>query len=141
MLINLKWPLKLLTVSKIGFVFISANDAHSEIYAYVSNKKALSSAEAFVAPQFVLQKGLAVEELRDEIYSQLIKQTTENPNRDTLVKYWELLVFCSATFLPTQKLIKYAGAHVQVQQQSEANTGSIAMLAQVCICERFPICN
>jgi hypothetical protein len=92
----------------------------------------MPSAEQFAGPQYVLQKGLAVEELRDEIYAQLLKQTTENPNRDLLVKYWELIAFCSVTFLPTAKFIKYVGAHLQVQQQTEGNSGSIASLAHVC---------
>ena len=101
------------------------------MYAYVSSKKQLPSAEQFAGPQYILQKGLAVEELRDEIYAQLLRQTTENPNRELLVKYWELMAFCSATFLPTAKLMKYVGAHLQVQYQMEGNAGSIASLAQV----------
>lgn len=103
----------------------------NKIYAYVSNKKHTSSADIFAPAQFVLQKGLAVEDLRDEIYAQLLRQTTENPNRDLLVKYWELIVFCTATFLPTPKLLKYVAAHLQVQQQTEGSSGSIASLAQL----------
>lgn len=106
-----------------------------EIYTYVSAKKQLPKEEQFAGPQFVLQKGLAVEELRDEIYSQLLRQTFDNPNRDNAVKYWELIVFCSATFLPTTKFIKYVGAHLQAQVLTEG-TGSIASLAQV---PHFPL--
>ncbi len=102
-----------------------------EIFVYISNKKNLSGPDMFAAPQFILQKGLAVEELRDEIYSQLLKQTTENPNRDLLVKYWELLVFCSATFLPSTKFIKFVSAHFQSQQHSEVSSGTVSSLAQV----------
>lgn len=105
----------------------------SKIYTYASNKKQLASADAFAPTQFVLQKGLAVEDLRDEIYVQLLKQTTENPTRDLLVKYWEIIVFCSATFLPTPKLIKYVASHLQVQQQTEGSSGTIASLAQLAV--------
>lgn len=37
--------------------------------------------------------------LRDELYVQLCRQTTENPLRDSLLRGWELLAVCLA-FVP-----------------------------------------
>ena len=45
--------------------------------------------------------------LRDELYVQLCRQTTENPKRDSLIRGWELMAIClsfvppSPTFQPT----------------------------------------
>src|SRR5688572_11624180 len=38
--------------------------------------------------------------LRDEVYMQLCKQTTQNPKLESTMKGWELMLFCLATFPP-----------------------------------------
>jgi hypothetical protein len=42
--------------------------------------------------------------LRDEVYMQLCKQTTQNPKIASTIKGWELMVFCMATFPPSKHL-------------------------------------
>lgn len=51
--------------------------------------------------------GMALSEpaLRDELYLQTLKQITNNPNRPSLMKGWEVLCAYSATFPPSKSLI------------------------------------
>lgn len=37
--------------------------------------------------------------LRDELYVQLCRQTTENPKRESMIRGWELMAIC-LSFLP-----------------------------------------
>lgn len=56
--------------------------------------------------KFILSKGLETEELRNEIYCQIVKQMGDNPKGDQVLKAWELLAFCSGTFVPGDNLLK-----------------------------------
>jgi myosin-7 len=51
------------------------------------------------------------EELRDEVYCQLIKQTTNNPNPDGLVKGWQLFGIMSGAFPPSKEFEPYLLSH------------------------------
>lgn len=42
--------------------------------------------------------------LRDEVYMQLCKQTTENPRTQSTIKGWELMLFCISSFPPSKHL-------------------------------------
>lgn len=52
--------------------------------------------------QEILQRGLDEPLLRDEIYVQLIKQTTMNPNPRSLLLGWKLIYLCLLTFAPEE---------------------------------------
>lgn len=53
--------------------------------------------------------------LRDELYVQLCRQTTENPLRDSLLRGWELLAVCLAFVPPSSAfqpaLTNYVNRH------------------------------
>lgn len=49
----------------------------------------------------------APEELRDEVYCQLIKQTTNNPNQEALLKGWQLIGLCSGVFPSSEEFYPY----------------------------------
>ncbi|CAM9360042.1 unnamed protein product, partial [Ectocarpus fasciculatus] len=48
---------------------------------------------------------MAPEELRDEMFCQVIKQTRGNPNAEHTERGWRLLLFCLSTFSPSQNLM------------------------------------
>jgi hypothetical protein len=48
---------------------------------------------------------MAPEELRDEMFCQVVKQTKGNPNSDFTQKAWHLMFFCLSTFSPSQNLM------------------------------------
>lgn len=84
----------------------TAESTFSKILGYMNDRK--SNSPAFNLAHFILQKGLAHEELRDEIYCQLCKQLTNNTNEPSLG--WELMGFCVSVFPPSQHFLKYLGA-------------------------------
>lgn len=57
----------------------------------------------------------APEELRDEIYCQLIKQTTNNPSPASDLKGWQLIAICAGAFPPSKDfepyLLSYCDKH------------------------------
>lgn len=54
---------------------------------YMGDKRATNSKTTDLAyAKFILHKGLVHKELRDEIYCQVCKQVTNNPNRDSKAK-------------------------------------------------------
>uniref|UniRef100_A0A3Q4HIX7 Pleckstrin homology, MyTH4 and FERM domain containing H3 n=1 Tax=Neolamprologus brichardi TaxID=32507 RepID=A0A3Q4HIX7_NEOBR len=71
--------------------------------------------------QGVLQTCLDLRPLRDEVYCQLVKQTsyTPSPNTAAHLRYWQLLTCMSCTFLPGPIVLKYLRFHLKrIQSQS-----------------------
>lgn len=52
----------------------------------------------------IIKKGWTHTHLRDELFLQLIKQTTQNKNKDSFLFGWQLLAVCLSFFPPSHKL-------------------------------------
>ncbi|XP_045112239.1 serine-rich adhesin for platelets-like isoform X25 [Portunus trituberculatus] len=52
------------------------------------------------------------EDLRDELFVQICRQTTENHKRDSLRRGWELLAICLAFFPPSDKFNPYLAGYI-----------------------------
>uniref|UniRef100_A0A8C7KX81 Pleckstrin homology, MyTH4 and FERM domain containing H3 n=1 Tax=Oncorhynchus kisutch TaxID=8019 RepID=A0A8C7KX81_ONCKI len=67
--------------------------------------------------QGVLQTCLDLRPLRDEVYCQLVKQTscTPQPHTAAHLRYWQLLTCMSCTFLPGPAVLKYLRFHLKSQ--------------------------
>jgi len=59
----------------------------------------------------VLNTGLNAKVLRDEIYCQLIKQTSLNPSQESNLLGWKLIYLCVITFLPSNTLKPFLLSH------------------------------
>ncbi|KAI4822697.1 hypothetical protein KUCAC02_008228 [Chaenocephalus aceratus] len=71
--------------------------------------------------QGVLQTCLDLRPLRDEVYCQLVKQTSYTPAPYTAahLRYWQLLTCMSCTFLPGPNVLKYLRFHLKrIQSQN-----------------------
>ena len=55
----------------------------------------------------VIEKGKKWAILKDEIYCQIIKQTTRNPNIKNCMKGWKLLYLCLSTFSPSIEMVSF----------------------------------
>ncbi|KAK9767399.1 hypothetical protein K7432_002844 [Basidiobolus ranarum] len=70
--------------------------------------------------QWLLERAISLGELRDELYVQLCKQLTHNPNSQSLFNGWQLMCVFSVTFPPSKNFEKYMQsfikAHFDIQQ-------------------------
>uniref|UniRef100_A0A8C4PXY9 Rho GTPase-activating protein 39 n=1 Tax=Eptatretus burgeri TaxID=7764 RepID=A0A8C4PXY9_EPTBU len=60
----------------------------------------------------VARRGWSVQGLRDEVFVQLCKQTTENGRAESLLRGWELLAICLAFFPPSPKFHGYLEGYI-----------------------------
>ncbi|EFA75546.1 class VII unconventional myosin [Heterostelium album PN500] len=112
----------------------------AKIQSYLTSKKQSDSSEHHFAPvKYILAKGLATESIRDEIYCQLIKQSTNTPTLEMRLRVWELIHFVCATFVPTRKFIKYAVSYIKNTANTETAAKSVKDTASACytILQRF----
>eukprot|EP00456_Euglypha_rotunda_P068051 TRINITY_DN591_c0_g1_i7.p1 TRINITY_DN591_c0_g1~~TRINITY_DN591_c0_g1_i7.p1 ORF type:complete len:814 (-),score=159.41 TRINITY_DN591_c0_g1_i7:107-2548(-) len=69
--------------------------------------------------------------LRDEVYMQICKQTTNNPKPASSVKGWELMTFCLATFPPSKNLKRFLLDYIK-KAVSSGGDDQVKRLAKVC---------
>ncbi|XP_030026708.2 rho GTPase-activating protein 39 isoform X2 [Manduca sexta] len=77
----------------------AATDLFRLVQIYMGDRKARPGMTLNSVAHDILHAAYANEKLRDELYVQLCRQTTENPLRDSLLRGWELLAVCLA-FVP-----------------------------------------
>ncbi|GBP32909.1 Rho GTPase-activating protein 39 [Eumeta japonica] len=77
----------------------AAIDLFRLVQIYMGDRKARPGMTLNSVAQDILHATYSNEKLRDELYVQLCRQTTENPLRDSLLRGWELLAVCLA-FVP-----------------------------------------
>eukprot|EP01084_Bolivina_argentea_P030708 56853_1 len=67
--------------------------------------------------------------VRNEIYCQLIKQTTRNPKLTSAIKGWKLLLICCSFFPPSQEFIAYLSCYLWSHTQQTNGIGPFAVKA------------
>uniref|UniRef100_A0A8C9L1Z9 MyTH4 domain-containing protein n=1 Tax=Pavo cristatus TaxID=9049 RepID=A0A8C9L1Z9_PAVCR len=68
-----------------------------------------------------------LENLHDEVYCQVIKQVTLNPNQESVLRGWLLLNLLTGFFLPSNILMPYA---TKFLQQASSDPSNIAKICQ-----------
>ncbi|KZT56655.1 Rho GTPase activation protein [Calocera cornea HHB12733] len=81
--------------------------------------------------RWLLQAGISYIELRDEIYCQVMKQLTENPNTESAFRGWQLLCVLIVTFPPS----KYFEDHLTffLQSSMQNTEGKVDVMAAYCL--------
>ena len=77
----------------------------------------------------IIRKGWQYAQLRDELYLQLVKQTTLNLNPKSFLVGWQLIAICLTFFPPSQKLYpffyEYISYHATLSEHDEDETVSL----------------
>jgi len=76
-----------------------AKQIFGNILIFAGDKK---SNQPDMAGSMVVQTGIDNEVLRDEIYAQIIKQLTNNPNPESAQRVWGLYAICLKSFTPSE---------------------------------------
>lgn len=71
------------------------------------NDNNLAGKKEKILADYIVQKGLANEAMRDEIICQLSNQTWKNENAVNNERGWQLLASCLSCFAPSPLLYKY----------------------------------
>ncbi|KDQ63918.1 hypothetical protein JAAARDRAFT_117739 [Jaapia argillacea MUCL 33604] len=81
--------------------------------------------------RWLLSEGLAHGELRDEIYCQVMKQLSGNPNTESVFKGWQLLCVLLITFPPSKDFEPYLQSFMQ--QRTTHPEGRVDVMAKYAI--------
>ncbi|XP_066572261.1 rho GTPase-activating protein 39 [Amia ocellicauda] len=84
----------------------------------------------------VAVKGWSCQGLRDELYIQLCRQTTENFRYDSLERGWELMAICLGFFPPTPKFHSYLEGYIYRHMDPLNDTKGVAISTYAKYCYR-----
>lgn len=125
----LRYPLHDITMKEL---VADAKTASKAILNYMGDKKAKKS-PAHWARVLVEHGNGSPDEFKNELFAQLVKQTTENPNQSSLDRGWELLAICAGTFLPDAEFMPYLKTHFKeaVENSSSEHVKKMAEYAML----------
>ena len=72
----------------------------------------------------------APEELRDEIFCQILKQIHNNPVEESLIKGWQLLAICAGTYPPSAEFEPYVMYFCEKHKGDNKQINELALAAQ-----------
>ncbi|BFZ04849.1 hypothetical protein BsWGS_07887 [Bradybaena similaris] len=73
----------------------------------------------------IITKGWSTPNLRDEVYIQLMRQTTENKREESLQRGWELLAMCLHFFPPTLKFHSCLESYFLKHKEPSSDFGNV----------------
>lgn len=91
------------------------------IQAFMGDRKVKRNADTLAHD--IITRGWQVPDLRDEIFIQLCRQTTNNPKADSLKLGFELICMCLTFFPPSSKFHSYLEGYIYTHLDSEDHEG------------------
>lgn len=75
------------------------------------------------------KQALKRSELRDELFAQISKQTRNNPDRQCLIKAWELMYLCASCMPPSKEIGGYLSEYIHNVAHSAITDSEVQVLA------------
>ncbi|CAM9311704.1 unnamed protein product [Bubo scandiacus] len=91
--------------------------SHSPIMKFMGDYPSKQTHSSVEVTDQIFVAAIQEEVLRDEIYCQIMKQLTENRNRYSVTKGWQLLWLCTGLFPPSKSLLKHAQKFMETRQK------------------------
>ncbi|XP_018905997.1 uncharacterized protein RhoGAP93B isoform X2 [Bemisia tabaci] len=91
------------------------------VQIYMSDRKAKPEMTINSVAYDICNIGYTKAALRDELYIQICRQTTENPRKESLRRGWELLAICLAFFPPSPKFQAYLEGYMNRHRDPSLN--------------------
>ncbi|KAK0454720.1 hypothetical protein EV421DRAFT_439534 [Armillaria borealis] len=109
------------------------SDGVSTVSSSNTSSASLASNAASVLEEerWILGEGLTHGELRDEIYCQLMKQLSGNPNTESVFRGWQLMCVLLITFPPSKNIETYVRSFMQ--QHLSKQEGRVDIMAKYCL--------
>lgn len=104
------------------------------IQTYMGDRR--SKADPLNVALEVVVRGWSNQGLRDELYIQLCRQTTENFRYDSLERGWELMAICLAFFPPTPRFHTYLEGYICRHMDPLNDTKGVAISSYAKYCNR-----
>uniref|UniRef100_A0A3Q1CM88 Rho GTPase-activating protein 39 n=1 Tax=Amphiprion ocellaris TaxID=80972 RepID=A0A3Q1CM88_AMPOC len=111
-----------------------AVDMFKLIQTYMGDRR--SKADPLSVALEVVVRGWSNQGLRDELYIQLCRQTTENFRYDSLERGWELMAICLAFFPPTPRFHTYLEGYIYRHMDPLNDTKGVAISSYAKYCYR-----
>ncbi|KAK0473133.1 hypothetical protein EDD18DRAFT_1313999 [Armillaria luteobubalina] len=109
------------------------SDGVSTVSSSNTSSASLASNAASILEEerWILGEGLTHGELRDEIYCQLMKQLSGNPNTESVFRGWQLMCVLLITFPPSKNIETYVRSFMQ--QHLSKQEGRVDIMAKYCL--------
>lgn len=75
------------------------------------------------------KQALKRSELRDELFAQISKQTRNNPDRQCLIKAWELMYLCASCMPPSKEIGAYLSEYIHNAAHGATSDSEVQALA------------
>ncbi|KAM7410678.1 hypothetical protein PAMA_001898 [Pampus argenteus] len=111
-----------------------AVDIFKLIQTYMGDRR--TKVEPLCVALEVVVRGWSNQGLRDELYIQLCRQTTENFRYDSLERGWELMAICLAFFPPTPRFHTYLEGYIYRHMDPLNDTKGVAISSYAKYCYR-----
>ncbi|CAF3310396.1 unnamed protein product [Rotaria socialis] len=112
-----------------------ASNIFKIIQIYMGDRKSKQTASLNICLELTT-KGWSLPSIRDELYLQLIKQTTCNNNADSLQRGWELMAICLSFFPPSSKFQMLLEHYILIQTNGDANTFEVPISIYAKVCQK-----
>ncbi|KAG8197074.1 hypothetical protein JTE90_004341 [Oedothorax gibbosus] len=106
------------------------------IQSYMGDRKTKSGQSVESVVLEIATKGWTRQSVRDEVFIQICRQTTDNPRRESLVLGWELLAICLTFFPPSVKFQPYLDSFINRHKDTSLDAPDFKLSHYAVVCSK-----
>ncbi|KAF8773212.1 Rho GTPase-activating protein 39 like protein [Argiope bruennichi] len=106
------------------------------IQTYMRDRKTKSGQSLESVVLEICTKGWSRQSVRDELFVQICRQTTENPRKESLVLGWELMAICLTFFPPSVKFQPYLEGFINRHKDTSFDEPDFKLSHYAAVCSK-----